>query len=184
MNEGKLMSSQIKSNKHFSMVISIIFAFLSMRSLAVAESKKKNSNAECSREAAVKMVEKVCGDILKYGTEVKAHWPKDLLFVNCGDNYVWIQDTSPEVNIVFHPVKRRLDGQSVKEYLDGGNLKLFVEFDKAAKKNKEGAWVDYLWEKPGDAKPTPKTSFVKMCKFGDDNAWIAGSGVWISDLKN
>ncbi len=74
-----------------------------------------------------------------------------------------------------------LIGKDLTKHKDEKGIKLFVEFDKSAKKNKDGGWVDYMWAKTGDEKATPKTSFVKLC--GSRLPWIAGSGVWKSDLK-
>lgn len=138
---------------------------------------------ECSRKAAEKKVTEVCSEISKLGEDAQKAWPDGLLYQNCGDNYVWIQDTDPNVTMIMHPIKRRLDGKSLKEHVDENKFPLFVEFDKAAKAKTGGAWVDYLWSKPGAEKATAKTSFVKACKAPNGKVWIAGSGVWKADAK-
>ncbi len=138
---------------------------------------------ECSRTAAEKKVAEICAEIAKSGEDAAKAWPGGLLYQNCGDNYVWIQDTDPDVTMIMHPIKRRLDGKSLKEHVDENKFPLFVEFDKAAKAKAGGAWVDYLWSKPGAEKATAKTSFVKACKAPNGKVWIAGSGVWKADAK-
>lgn len=138
---------------------------------------------ECSKENAEKQVKEVCEDIIAKGKDVKKEWPKKLLFENCGKNYVWVQDTDEHMKMVMHPIKVRLNGQALDTHVDENNFKLFVEFDKAAKKKADGDWVDYVWAKPGKEKASSKTSFVKLCKSKDGTAWIAGSGVWKEDLK-
>ena len=134
----------------------------------------------CSKDVTKQEVTRVCDLIVKKGVEAK----KDkLVFENCGKNYVWIQDAStPTMNMVMHPIKRRLNGKPLDKHTDENGLKLFSEFDKKAKADKDGAWVSYLWAKPGKEKATQKISFVKLCK-GDKVEWIVGSGIWKEDLK-
>lgn len=137
----------------------------------------------CSKKIAEDKVNEVCKAISEKGDAVKADWPKGLLFENCGDNYIWVQDTSAEIKMVMHPIKQRLNGNVIGAQVDENKFPLFSEFDKAAKAKADGAWVDYVWAKPGQEKATPKTSFVKMCKMKDGSSWIAGSGVWKEDVK-
>jgi methyl-accepting chemotaxis protein len=47
------------------------------------------------------------------------------------------------------------------------------------KKNSEG-FVNYYWPKPGEAKPVPKTSYVKLFS---EWGWIIGSGIYIDDVE-
>jgi signal transduction histidine kinase len=153
-------------------------------SLAVIVLPFSNAKAEeCSKKAVEAKVNEVCGAISKKGAAVKADWPGGLLFKNCGDNYVWVQDTDPNVTMVTHPIKFKLDGESLLKHTDENKLLLFVEFDKQAKAKPAGAWVDYLWKKPGVEVATAKTSFVKTCKHPDGKVWIAGSGIWKEDVK-
>ncbi len=119
-------------------------------------------NEACTKKAAEAKVDEICKDIVAKGQDAKKDWPAKLLFKNCGDNYVWVQDTSPEIKMVMHPIKRRLDGQSLTSHTDENKFPLFVEFDKAAKAKPNGSWVDYMWAKPGAEKVTPKTSYVKL----------------------
>lgn len=130
-----------------------------------------NASAACSKEQAKEAVEKACSLIEKKG---KASLRDIQKLRYCGSNYVWIQDS--DVKMVLHPIKRRLNGKSLKANKDEKGKHLFVEFDKVAKSNATGGWVDYVWPKPGDEKATPKVSFVKKC--GGSLGWIAGSGVW------
>lgn len=129
------------------------------------------STYACSQDDAKKAVETVCKEI-----EANADKAKDFIqsFRFCDSNYVWVQDS--DVKMVVHPIKGRLNGQSLKENKDEKGKLLFIEFDKEAKSKKDGGWVDYMWTKPGDESPTPKISYVKLC--GGDKKWIAGAGVW------
>ncbi len=137
----------------------------------------------CSKKIVEEKVNDMCKQISAKGEAIKSEWPQSLLFSNCGDNYIWVQDTSEEIKMVMHPIKQRLIGQPIGKQLDENKFALFAEFDKAAKAKPAGAWVDYVWTKPGAEKATAKTSFVKMCKLPDGTSWIAGSGVWKEDIK-
>lgn len=145
-----------------------------------------NAADQCSKKAAEEFVNKTCDELAKTdkAEDAKKGWPKSLLFANCGENYIWVQDTSPTIKMIMHPVKQKLIGTDLDKTEDENHFKLFVEFDKAAKKEAKGAWVDYLWGKPGAEKATPKTSFVKKCTLKDKTEWIIGSGVWKEDLKD
>lgn len=141
------------------------------------------AEGQCSKKIVEEKVNEICKEISAKGEAIKSEWPASLLFKNCGDNYIWIQDTSPEIKMVMHPIKQRLVGQEIGKQLDENKFPLFAEFDKAAKAKSAGAWVDYVWTKPGAEKATPKSSFVKMCKLPNGTNWIAGSGVWKEDVK-
>jgi methyl-accepting chemotaxis protein len=158
-------------------IISLSLIVFTLPSLVHAEKEA------CTKKAAEAKVDEICKDIVAKGQDAKKDWPAKLLFKNCGDNYVWVQDTTPEIKMVMHPIKRRLDGQSLTAHTDENKFPLFVEFDKAAKAKPDGSWVDYMWAKPGAEKATPKTSYVKLCKMKDNTSWIAGSGVWKEDIK-
>ena len=129
------------------------------------------SYGKCTKKQAKESVEKMCDVITKKGDGAKAELKK---YRYCDTNYVWVQDS--DLKMVIHPIKARLNGRSLKKNKDKKGKFLFVEFDKMAKANKDGGWVDYYWTKPGDEKPTPKTSFLKLC--AGDKKWIVGSGVW------
>lgn len=151
--------------------------------LAIVSSTSVFAAGVCSKAEAEKKVNEVCKAIEEKGEAAKADWPAGLLFSDCGDNYVWVQDTSPEIKMVMHPIKQKLIGQSLKEMPDENKFMLFAAFDKEAKAKPNGVWVDYVWPKPGAEKATPKTSFVKLCKMKAGGAWIAGAGVWKEDVK-
>jgi len=94
-----------------------------------------------------------------------------------GNAYFWINDTQPKV--VMHPIKPSLDGQDVSKVKDPDGKALYMEIVKVAKANGAG-FVDYQWPKPGNDKPLPKLSYVKI---HPDWNWIVGSGMYIDDLE-
>jgi len=94
-----------------------------------------------------------------------------------GTQYFWINDLHPKV--IMHPIKPSLDGKDVSAVKDPKGKNLFVAFVDVCKKDGEG-FVDYYWPKPGEEKPVPKISFVKLFKKWE---WIVGSGIYIDDVE-
>ncbi|MFH1982349.1 MAG: methyl-accepting chemotaxis protein [Pseudomonadota bacterium] len=93
------------------------------------------------------------------------------------DDYFWINDSRPFM--IMHPIKPALDGKDLSGFKDPNGKHLFVEFAKVAKEEGAG-FVDYYWPKPGQDKPAPKISYVKMHPDWD---WIVGSGIYIDDVE-
>ena len=93
------------------------------------------------------------------------------------DDYFWINDMEPRM--VMHAIKAEMDGQNLSENKDPNGKRLFVEMVEVCKRNGAG-FVDYLWPKPGFAKPVPKISYVKLLP---EWGWIIGSGIYIDDVE-
>jgi len=94
-----------------------------------------------------------------------------------GNEYFFVTDMHPTT--VLHPISPKLEGQDMTGVKDPDGKHLFVEFVNTVKKNGEG-YVDYLWPKPGSAKPVPKVSYVKgFAPWG----WIVGSGVYVDNVQ-
>jgi methyl-accepting chemotaxis protein len=91
--------------------------------------------------------------------------------------YFWINDMTPKM--IMHPMKPALDGNDLTQNQDPNGKRLFVEMVEVCKKNGAG-FVDYYWPKPGEAKPVPKTSHVKLFP---EWQWIIGSGIYIDDVE-
>jgi len=91
--------------------------------------------------------------------------------------YFWINDLSPRM--VMHPYSKELVGKDLSDYRDPEGKRLFMEMVKVVKTQGEG-FVDYQWNKKGDAKQYPKISFVKgFAPWG----WIIGSGIYVDDVE-
>jgi len=93
------------------------------------------------------------------------------------DDYFWINDTTP--TMIVHPIKPELDGKDLTDTKDPKGKAIFVEMASVAKKNGAG-FVDYMWPKPGQEKPVPKISYVKLVPEWN---WVVGSGVYVDDVR-
>jgi methyl-accepting chemotaxis protein len=93
------------------------------------------------------------------------------------DDYFWVNDMQPRM--IFHPIKRELNGKDLTMNKDPNGKQLFVEMVKVCSQSGEG-FVTYEWPKPGFERPVPKISFVRLYKpWG----WMVGSGVYIDDIE-
>jgi methyl-accepting chemotaxis protein len=92
-------------------------------------------------------------------------------------DYFWIHNL--EAKMVMHPLKPELDGTDISSIKDPTGKHLFIDMVNLCKEKGEG-FVEYKWPKPGEEKPVPKISYVKLFKpFG----WIVGTGVYMDDIQ-
>ncbi|HJV28101.1 MAG TPA: methyl-accepting chemotaxis protein [Aromatoleum sp.] len=94
-----------------------------------------------------------------------------------GDEYFWINDTTPRT--LYHGAKAELEGKDMSGLKDPNGKQLFVEFVRVVKEQGSG-FVDYYWPKAGSQVPVPKISYVRGFTPWD---WIIGSGIYIDDLE-
>jgi len=94
-----------------------------------------------------------------------------------GNNYFWINDEHP--TMIMHPMKPAMDGADLRSFKDPSGKAVFVEFVRAVQASGGGAFVRYLWPKPGKERPVAKLSFVKgFAPWG----WVIGTGIYIDDV--
>lgn len=94
-----------------------------------------------------------------------------------GDNYLWINDTTPKM--IMHPMKPELNGKDLSENKDAKGKLHFIEMAKVCKENGKG-FVQYQWSKPGGGSAVPKLSFVELYQpWG----WIIGTGIYVDDVS-
>ncbi len=93
-----------------------------------------------------------------------------------GKEYLWINDLEPKM--IMHPTDPELEGKNLSDIKDPNGKAIFVEAVKAVKNNGQG-FIEYMWPKPGEPKPKPKISFVKLYQpWG----WVIGSGIYVDDI--
>ncbi|WP_162300268.1 methyl-accepting chemotaxis protein [Salinivibrio sp. HTSP] len=93
-----------------------------------------------------------------------------------GNNYFWV--LKPDLTIVNHPIKPKLNGTSADGLTDGEgkhHWREMVEVSQGA----QGGVLDYTWRSP-EGEMKPKISYVKRV---DGWNWIIGSGVHVSDIE-
>ena len=92
------------------------------------------------------------------------------------DTYVFVigQDGIALVHPIFF---RYLEGKNLMDLKDSdGKYLIRAMFDLL--KTQDSGWVDYKWPKPGETKPSKKSTFVTKAKLGD--TWVlVGCGVYL-----
>ncbi len=74
------------------------------------------------------------------------------------DSYIYAINLDNN-QVAAHPIKPVLVGKNLSGIKDINGKMFFVEIINLAKEKGEG-WVDYMWPKPGEKKPSPKDAFV------------------------
>lgn len=139
-------------------IIMVVFCFTMS---AAAESAKDEAVAKCKEAADM---------VKKMGLEAATAEinKKDGEFVT-PNTYVFLMNTKGEM--LGHPIKPSLIGKNLSDLKDSNGKEFFKEFIKVATTSGDG-WVDYMWPKPGEEKPSEKVSYI--LKTGDDTFVGAG----------
>ncbi len=139
--------------KKFTIVCLVVFVSLYLVGNVFA-GEKEDCIALC--EAAAKMFKEKGKDATI--AEVNK---KDGQFVK-GSLYIFLQGM--DGTMMGHPMKASLIGKNLIDLKDKAGKAFFKEFTEVAKKG--SGWVDYKWPKPGEEKPSDKTSYI--LKVNDD----------------
>ena len=91
------------------------------------------------------------------------------------DTYIFIVDSA--YTVLVDPPFPGEEGHYVYDYRDINGKYFFREFFQVANEKGSG-WVDYYWPKPGEARPSPKTSFVKKIVVRGE-AYLVGTGIYL-----
>jgi len=75
------------------------------------------------------------------------------------DSYVFAID-SKTGTVLAHPYKPGLVGKNLLGVKDVHGVMFFAEFVKVSNSSAGEGWVDYMWPKPGEKKPSPKETYV------------------------
>ena len=74
------------------------------------------------------------------------------------DTYVWVIHAAKGTDAA-HPIKAKLVGMQLMNIKDTNGKYFFAEFCNMATKP-NGGWVDYMWPKVGEKKPSRKVTYV------------------------
>ncbi len=130
-------------------LISALF-YLSLSSFAEQKATKKECIAKC--KAAVAMVKKKG---LKKTLKVLQKKNGPFVWKN---SYVFSINIDTK-NVIAHAIKPKLIGKNLVHIKDIKGKMFFAEFINIAKAKGNG-WVDYMWPKPGEKKPSQKITYV------------------------
>ncbi|EKD34844.1 MAG: hypothetical protein ACD_75C02165G0004, partial [uncultured bacterium] len=94
------------------------------------------------------------------------------------NDYFWINDLN--MVMIMHPIKPELEGVDLSDNKDPNGKYLFREFVTVCKSRGAG-FVYYMWPKPGEEKPVPKISYVRLY---EPWGWVIGSGIYVNDVRS
>ncbi len=131
----------------------VCFAFLFVFGLGVAGAQEKATKEECVAKVkeAVALIKQVGFDAAKE----KINDPKGPFVWK--DSYCFVQDM--DQNMIAHGVNPKLIGKSMKAIKDANGKMFNYEMAQLAASPGDG-WVDYVWPKPGEQDPSPKSSYI------------------------
>jgi hypothetical protein len=89
------------------------------------------------------------------------------------DTYVFLMDM--DAKMIAHPIKPELTEKgSLVNVKDTAGKPLFLEFVELANSKGKG-WVDYMWPKPSQEKPAPKSSYIYRVP---GTQYLVGAGIY------
>ncbi|MFC4170494.1 cache domain-containing protein, partial [Microvirga sp. GCM10011540] len=92
-----------------------------------------------------------------------------------GSEYFFIFNYS-NVNLM-HPVNKQLEGKDQSGLRDSTGKFFTKDMVDAAKQG--GGFVSYLWPRPNQTEPSPKTTYAAAFPKWE---WVIGTGVYVDDL--
>lgn len=90
------------------------------------------------------------------------------------DSYVFV--TSETGADLINPAFKEIEGMPPEAYSDETSKEAQIAIVNAVK-DKDSAWVEYLWPKPGEAKPSKKISYLKKI-IVNGKVRIVGAGFY------
>ncbi len=145
------------------LAIAILFALVASTLIAKSYTPKANTRADIKA-----YVERAAKVVAKHGPSCDTFASKGW---RAGDYYVFV--TGPDDRVLCHP-NASIVGKLESEIIDANGKKVGSEIDAKAKAG--GGWVDYVWPRPGQTTPVPKSSYAKQVKGPDGKMYVVGSG--------
>ena len=122
----------------------------------------------------VALVEKAASQIESKGKAVFPEFRKSGSKWRSGTTYLFVGDMNGVS--LFNAGFPKLEGTNVLDLKDSNGKLINQALIQMAQSNGSG-WVDYMWPKPGQTKPTQKWSYVKAVKVDGTPAYI-GAGFY------
>jgi len=91
-----------------------------------------------------------------------------------GNTYLFAYDS--DLNVLLNPAFPKREGTNVHGQTDANGKPMHDEFMKVVRTNGSG-WVDYVFPKPGESKPSRKWTYVKRVVL-DGKPGLIGAGFY------
>ena len=120
------------------------------------------------------MVEKAAALIETHGKEAFSEFRRKDSEWYTGGTYIFIDDIKG--TSIVNPPAPEIEGKNLLNMKDA-NGKAFIREMIELLKTKESGWIEYMWPKPGETKPSKKVSYIKKVKLGKE-VLIVGAGIY------
>ena len=91
-----------------------------------------------------------------------------------GDWYIFV--FGPDQKTLCHPAQPAMVGKSASEIVDPTGKRTGDLLMAAANGSEGHGWVEYVWPRPGQTKPVPKSAYVVAVTGPDGKKYVVGSG--------
>jgi methyl-accepting chemotaxis protein len=92
-----------------------------------------------------------------------------------GDYYIFVTNAETAVT-VCHPARPDRVGRNEYDLQDASGKYFMREMLAVVKEQPGEGWVHYMWARPGETTPAPKTAFVVGVTSPDGTRFLIGSG--------
>ena len=151
-------------SRRYSWVLSLLL--LISAATLFAKSYVPKANTRAAIKSYVQSAAKV---VAKHGPSCDTFKTKEWMD---GDYYIFV--TGPDEKLVCHP-NATMVGKDNADIVDANGKKVGTDLIAAAKQ-KGGGWTDYVWPRPGQDKPVPKSSYSMLVNGPDGKAYVVGAG--------
>ena len=160
----------MKSSLWLPLMAAAVIAVVPVRATADGDAPQ----SEKARHIA-SLVDKAAGLIQEQGRAAAfAEFRKKGTMWFTGDVYIFADDMAG--NVLLNPAFPQHEGKNVIDQKDA-NGKLLQRAIVELLKEKEAGWVDYMWPKPGQTKPSLKWSYVRRVNL-DGMPGLVGAGFY------
>jgi signal transduction histidine kinase len=123
----------------------------------------------------VALVEKAAALVSKQGKAAFAEFRKPDSEWFSGTKYLFAYDM--KANVLLNPAFLKREGTNVAGQTDANGKHFHDEIIKTAQSAKGSGWVDYMFPKPGESRPSHKWTYVKRVDF-DGVPGLLGAGFY------
>ena len=159
------------SRRSVSLALSLLLVICASTAQAKSYVPKKNTRA-----AVKSWVDHAAKVVAKNGPACDTLKEKNWM---SGDYYIFV--LGPDDRLVCHP-NASMIGKKDTEIVDSSGRKVGAEVSAAAKSKAGHGWVNnYMWPRPGQDKPSPKSSYAVHVKGPGGKWYVVGGGGY--DMK-
>jgi cytochrome c len=160
----------MKSKTLHTVIFAVLAVFLLFSAGFAASPEPQSAQAKQIKA----MVDKAAALIERKGKDAFPEFKKKGSEWFKGDGYVFVNDMKGTT--LVNAAYPELEGKNNLELKDANGKAVTREFIDLLK-TKDSGWVDYMWPKPGQTKPSKKSSYVKRVKLGNEMIYV-GAGIY------